>query len=168
MCDEAVFGGFYNENYVALRNFVYYKNGDLDAAEDIVQESFMKIWNNCKEIIFNTVRSYLFTIANRLFLNSVRHEKVKLNFASKTGASIDKETPEFQAIHNEFKDKLETAIASLPEKQRVVFLMNRIDKKTFKEIAESLDISVKTVEKRMSLCLKQLKSEVEELKKFKI
>ena len=72
------------------------------------------------------------------------------------------------AIEKEFKTKLELAIANLPEKNRTVFLLNRIDEKKFKEIAVLLDISVKTVEKRMSDALKQLKNEVEELKVFKI
>lgn len=168
VCDDIVFSTIYEEYYTAVRNFIYYKNGNLDEAEDVTQEAFIKTWNNCKDVIYNTVKSYLFTIANRLFLNTVRHEKVKLNFNKAHTHQQQSETPESVTIEKEFKEKLELAIANLSEKNRTVFLLNRIDKKTFKEIAALLDVSVKTIEKRMSDALKQLKNDVEELKIFKI
>ena len=98
----------------------------------------------------------------------MRHEKVKLNFNKAHTHQQQSETPESVTIEKEFKEKLELAIANLSEKNRTVFLLNRIDKKTFKEIAALLDVSVKTIEKRMSDALKQLKNDVEELKIFKI
>ena len=58
----------------------------------------------------------------------------------------------------EFRLRLEKAIAELPEKNRVVFLMNRIDKLTYKEIADQLNLSVKAVEKRMHKALLKLRS----------
>jgi len=78
---------------------------------------------------------------------------------SKVSAS-DNETPEFVLEEKEFLDKLNKTIADLPEKQRVVFLLNRIDKKKYAEIAEMLDISVKAVEKRMSLALVTLREKI--------
>lgn len=168
VCDDIIFSEIYEEHYTSLRNFIYYKNGNLDEAEDVAQEAFVKIWNMCKDVIYATVKSYLFSIANRLFLNNIRHEKVKLNFNKAHTQQSQSETPESITIGKEFKEKLELAIANLSEKNRTVFLLNRIDKKKFKEIAVLLDISVKTVEKRMSEALKQLKNNVEELKTFKI
>jgi RNA polymerase sigma-70 factor (ECF subfamily) len=70
------------------------------------------------------------------------------------------ETPEFLLEEKEFLDKLQVAISDLKEGQREVFLLNRIDKKTYKEIAEMLEISVKAVEKRMHLALVQLREKV--------
>ena len=70
------------------------------------------------------------------------------------------ENPEFLLEEKEFMDKLQNAISDLKEGQREVFLLSRIDKKTYKEIAEMLSISVKTVEKRMTLALKQLREKV--------
>ena len=60
-------------------------------------------------------------------------------------------------LYKELKEELENAIADLPEKQRVVFLLSRIDKKTYKEIAEMLGISKKAVEKRMYNALDTLR-----------
>lgn len=151
-----------------MRNFVYYKNGDIDKAEDIAQDSFVKVWQNCKDVVYEKVKGFLLTVANRIFLNEIRSAKVKLNFENEAPKNVEKETPEYIFMEDEFKSTLETAISNLSEKQRTVFLMNRIDKMTFGEIAAELDISVKAVEKRMGVALKLLKEEVQELKIFKI
>jgi len=63
----------------------------------------------------------------------------------------------------EFMDKLQQTLAELPEGQREVFLLNRIDKKTYTQIAEMLDISVKAVEKRMHNALKHLRKLVKNI-----
>ena len=63
------------------------------------------------------------------------------------------ESPEFILLEKEFLEKLENTIAGLPQKQREVFLLNRIEKKKYKEIAVLLNISVKAVEKRMHSAL---------------
>lgn len=168
VCEEKVFESVYNEHIESVRNFIYYKNGDLEKAEDIAQESFVKVWQNCKDVIYEKVKGFLLTVANRLFLNEIRSAKVKLNFENNSPRNVENQTPEYLMMEDEFKDKLETAISNLSEKQRVVFLMNRIDKMTFGEIASELEISVKAVEKRMGVALRALKEEVEELNLFKI
>ncbi|MBX2818016.1 MAG: sigma-70 family RNA polymerase sigma factor, partial [Saprospiraceae bacterium] len=66
-------------------------------------------------------------------------------------------SPEFLLEEKEFKRLLEDAISALPEGQRAVFLLNRIDKKTYREIAEDLSISAKAVEKRMHKALASLR-----------
>ncbi|MEO0626668.1 MAG: sigma-70 family RNA polymerase sigma factor, partial [Bacteroidota bacterium] len=67
------------------------------------------------------------------------------------------ESPGFKMEETEFYQQLQSAIAALPEKNRIVFLMNRIDKLTYREIAERLEISQKAVEKRMSKALVELR-----------
>lgn len=170
VCEESHFQTLFTQHIGDVRNFMYYKTGDLDTAEDLAQESFVKMWENCADIIFSKAKSFLFTVANRLFLNTIRHEKVKLNFMKEN--PIDKQSksdnPEFLMEEQEFKNKLQDAISALPEIQREVFLMNRIDKMSYNEIAETLNISVKAVEKRMGNCLRTLKENVSELKVFKI
>ena len=167
VCEEAVFQKLYEEHIVAVRNFVYYKNGDLDKAEDIAQDAFIKMWQNCKTVVFEKALGFALTVANRLFLNTIRHQKVKLAFEKTPVTDRNSESPEFIAQEKEFRDALEKAIADLPEKQREVFLMNRIDKLSYREIAEALDISVKSVEKRMNNCLKNLRDRVKELNIYK-
>ena len=157
VCKEQIFKSIFLEHAKSLRNFLYYKSGQLKQAEDWVQDAFSKLWENCAKVQPEKAKSYLFTIANNLFLNEVAHQKVVLQFEQKGHTQRTNESPEFLLEEQEFQQRLEKAINDLPEGQRLVFLMNRIDKKTYKEIAEILEISVKAVEKRMHKALVSLR-----------
>jgi len=160
VCEPDVFDNIYKTNANNLRNFLYYKYGDLKAAEDIVQESFIKLWVNCTKVAIEKAKSFLFTVANNLFIDIKRHEKIVLKYQNNIKSAVDKETPEFIMQEKEFMDKLQNTIGTLPNKQREVFLLNRIDKKTYNEIAEILQISVKAVEKRMQKALIIVRKEI--------
>ncbi len=164
LCEENHFNHFYIKNVQSATNFAYYKCGDRDTALDLVQEAFTKIWENCSKIDFSKVRTYLLTTVNNLFLNSVKHQKVVMAYAKDTPTlDITNQSPEYLLEEEEFKQKLQNAIASLTAAQREVFLMNRIEGKKYKEIADLLDISQKAVEKRMSGALKTLKTQIENI-----
>lgn len=164
LCEENHFNHFYLKNVQSATNFAYYKCGDSDTALDLVQEAFIKIWENCSKIDFSKVKTYLLTTVNNLFLNSIKHQKVVMAYAKDTPTlDITNQSPEYLLEEEEFKQKLQNAIASLTIAQREVFLMNRIDGKKYKEIAELLDISQKAVEKRMSGALKTLKAQIENI-----
>ena len=157
VCKEEIYKETYFQHSEYLRNFLYYKSSDLGLSEDLVQETFVKLWENCASVTVEKAKSYLFTVANNLFLNSVSHQKVKMKYQNFVDKNKVENDPQFILEEKEFKLKLETAIAALPEAQRVVFLMNRIDKKKYREIAEELGLSVKAVEKRMHLALAALR-----------
>ena len=91
-------------------------------------------------------------------MNEVEHKKVVLKFQQKTGHDLGGADPEFLLEEKELKTQLEIAISELPEGQREVFLMNRMDKKTYAEIAEILGVSVKAIEKRMHKALVKLRN----------
>lgn len=164
LCQESYFNDFYVTHLQSVSNFAFYKCGNKDAALDLVQDAFSKIWENCSKIDFNKAKTYLFTTVNNLFLNTVKHQKVVLKYA-KAAPYLDKDnhSPEYLLEEEEFKLKLKNAIADLSEVQREVFLMNRIDGKKYREIAEILDISQKTVEKRMSGALQILRAKIENI-----
>ncbi|WP_179345543.1 RNA polymerase sigma factor [Winogradskyella ursingii] len=161
LCNETHFKAFYLDHIQAVSNFAYYKCGDNAAALDFVQDAFAKIWENCAKIDFSKAKTYLFTTVNNLFLNTVRHQKVVLSYA-KASPYLDKtnQNPEYLLEEEEFKKKLQSVIADLSDDQREVFLLNRIEDKKYREIAELLDISQKTVEKRMSGALKVLREKL--------
>jgi RNA polymerase sigma-70 factor (family 1) len=161
LCDENHFSDFYLKHVQSATNFAYYKCGDDQAALDLVQDAFSKIWENCSKINFSKVKTYLFTSINNLFLNHIKHHKVVLRY-EKEAPNLDtnNQSPEYLLEEEEFRQKLTKAIASLSEVQREVFLMNRIDGKKYREIAELLDVSQKTVEKRMSAALQILKTQI--------
>ena len=142
---------------------MYYKFGDHLNPKDKVQEAFIKVWENCKNITPEKAKNYLFTVGNNLMLNEVKHQKVVLKFQQEKPKSHTNENPEFLMEEHEYSQKLQKAIASLTEAQRVAFLLNRIEGKKHKEIALLLDISTKAVEKRIYGALKKLKEQIHEL-----
>ncbi|TVZ55994.1 RNA polymerase sigma-70 factor (ECF subfamily) [Lutibacter sp. Hel_I_33_5] len=160
VCEQKNYEMIFNNHSETLRNFIYYKCGNLQQAEDIVQDSFIKLWKNCAKVIFEKAKSYLYTISKNAFLNEVAYQKVVLKHQVHLVKESTNETPEFILEEKEFMVKLKKAIADLPEKQREVFLLSRIDKKKYAEIAEVIGITVKAVEKRMSLALKTLREKI--------
>jgi RNA polymerase sigma factor (sigma-70 family) len=168
VCEEKNFENIHKVQAKNLRNFLYYRCGDLKQAEDLMQEAFVRLWENCSKVSFEKVRSFLFTVGQRLLIDNVRHKKVELNFLKVRYETVNQQDPSFLLRESEFKAQLEKAISELPEIQREVFLMNRIDRLTYAQIAEALDIGEKAVEKRMHNALAALKSRIEELNIFKI
>ncbi|UZO80853.1 sigma-70 family RNA polymerase sigma factor [Aquimarina sp. ERC-38] len=164
VCEEQVYKALYLEHAQNITNYIYYKYGDLEKAKDVVQESYAKLWINCSKIFFKAAKSFLYKTANNTSINEYHHQQIVLKYQNQPVANITNESPEFQMEEKEFRDKVQTAINSLKEGQREVFLLNRIEKKTYKEIAELLNISVKTVEKRMHLALKEMRTQITQLK----
>ncbi|MBW1295313.1 RNA polymerase sigma factor [Aquimarina litoralis] len=160
VCDEKVYDELYRQHAEKICYYIYYKYGDMEKAQDIVQDSFAKLWVNCSKIIFGAAKSFLYKIANNASINDAIHQKTVLKYKSTPQKTYTNESPEFQMEEKEFMDKLNHAISDLKEGQREVFLLNRIEKKTYKEIAELLGISVKAVEKRMHLALVTLRKKI--------
>ncbi|MCW5520947.1 RNA polymerase sigma factor [Aureitalea sp. L0-47] len=154
-----VFSSIYNDISQSVWRFVYFKCGDEAQADDLVQEAFIKLWNNCAKVTKDKAKSFLFTVANNAFLNEVAHKKVVLKHAQLSPSKVDNQSPEFVLEEKQYHKKLQDAIANLSEAQRTAFLLNRIEGMKYTEIAEHLNISVKAVEKRMSQALKALRTE---------
>lgn len=158
LCSEPIFKSVFDHNFKLLRNFLIYRFRDVERAEDIAQNAFVKLWENCGTLKPEQAKSFLYTTAIRLSLNQIKHDKVIANFEIQSKPkSTHQESPEFLLEETELKNRLEKAINELPEKQRTVFLMNRFDNQTYAEIAANLDLSVKAVEKRMHQALLSLR-----------
>jgi len=159
----AQFKSIFDEYYHPIKNFLYYKLGDVALAEDITQEVFMKAWEKKDQIVVETVKSYLYKIAGNLAINHFKSAKSNYEFELKpeNPTPSSTEQPDYTMEKDEFAKQLESAIGSLTENQRVVFLMNRIDDLTYKEIAKRLDLSVKAVEKRMHNALEALRQMID-------
>lgn len=165
VCKEKVYEHVYNTYSEVINNYFYYKFGDQQMAEESVQEAFIKLWENCRKVPFSKAKSYLYTVANNLSLNRYKHKKVVLNYANTVPQrKEDLQSPDYKMEEEEFKLKLNKAIQDLSEKQRVAFLLHRIDDKSYKEIAQILNISVKAVEKRMQKALQSLRKKIEGIK----
>lgn len=138
-CVEGVFDRIYKEISPSLRNFAYFKCGDEDQSNDLVQEAFIKLWDNCKKVPPTKAKSFLYTVTNNLFLNTVAHKKVVFKYAEGVSEKINKQTPQFALEEKEFGERLEAAISNLTEVQRTAFLMSRVEGKKYREIAEILE-----------------------------
>lgn len=163
ICDEVLFSSIFRKYSKDLHNFLYYKYGSNLSPQDKMQEAFVKLWENCAKIPPDKAKSFLFTTANNLMLNEYAHQKVVFRHQQIQPKHSTNINPEFVLQEKEYKAKLEKAIAKLTEAQRVAFLMNRVEGKRFKEIAQLLDISTKAVEKRIYGALKKLRLEIKEL-----
>lgn len=160
VCEEQIFSSIFKANSKTVFNYIYYKFGNEEKAHDAVQEAFLKLWENCAKVAPEKAKSFVYTVANNLYLNVIKAEKVRLKYADKTMKTTN-ETPEFLMEEGEFKTKLDNALDSLPDNQRITFLLNRIDGKKYKEIAEMEGVSVKAIEKRMHLALKSLREKID-------
>jgi len=151
------FKELFDEHFDALRNYVYYRSGDQELATDIAQESFMKLWEkqltkSPKELI-----GLLYKMASDLFISKHRHQQVVQNFAMQIDRQQAGHSPEDELRYKELKGQYEKALHALPDNQRIVFLMSRMDELKYQEIADRLQLSVKSIEKRMSQALKHLR-----------
>lgn len=165
ICKENIYVSFFESNAKKLRNFLIYKFGNEFEAEDIVQDTFIKLWQNCKDVPLEKAKSYIYTLANNATLNNINHQKVVLKYQNSSVKDAKSfENPEYLLEEDEFKTKLLSVIEKINETQRVAFLMNRIDGKKYAEIAEELNISVKAVEKRIHIALVEIRKEFKNFK----
>lgn len=104
ICNDSIYESFYRKHAKALRNYLYYKFGDENQAEDSTQEAFIKLWQNCSQVPLEKAKSFLYTVANNLTLNQIAHKKVVLEFEKKNNhSSTTNESPEYILEEAEFK-----------------------------------------------------------------
>ncbi len=153
---KKIFDAYYDN----IRSFIYFKTGDTDLADDLVQEVFLRIWDRRGTLRNETIKPLLYTIAGNLVKNHFSRKKVEYNFFRKSNPPGTSEPADFEMETIEFERLLQETLSSVPEKSRIVFLMNRIEKLTYVEIAERLQLSVKAVEKRMKTALEHIRKRI--------
>jgi RNA polymerase sigma-70 factor (ECF subfamily) len=163
ICNEAQFDKVYTSLVASLRNFIFFKCGNVDKAQDITQEAFIKLWQNCATVTPEKAKSYVYTVANNLFLNEVAHQKVVFKYRKEVKRSLDHQNPHFLLEEKEYGEKLQHALSLLTEVQRTAFLMSRVEGKKYREIAAILGISEKAAGKRISDALETLRLHIEKI-----
>ncbi|MCR9265594.1 MAG: RNA polymerase sigma factor [Flavobacteriaceae bacterium] len=161
VCEDQIFSSIFKAHSKTVFNYIYYKFGNAEKANDAVQEAFVKLWENCAKVSPEKAKSYVYTVANNLYLNVIKAEKVRLKYANSVDDHSSNLSPEFLMEEKQYREKLENALNELPENQRTTFLLNRIDGKKYAEIAEMEGVSIKAIEKRMHLALKSLREQID-------
>jgi RNA polymerase sigma-70 factor (family 1) len=154
------FDALFRLYYKTIRNFVFFRCGDRDMAEDIAQDTFVKLWEVRDRVDRKTVKSYLYTIAQNTTINQQKRQQLLYKFQKRTTSQQDGDTPEKLAEMAQYEERLQQVIASLPDGGREVFLMNRLEDLTYQEIADRLGLSVKAIEKRMSKVLRIIREQL--------
>ncbi len=168
--DEEAFRIIFFHFYPALCVFAGRYVGNKETGEDIVQETFLKIWKNRKEIEITTS-------ANNYLITSVRNSCADYLRSRQADESYQRITPEMENALattddsyalTELLHMTHSALDRLPEHIRTVFLCNRVDGETYAEIARKHHISVKTVEAYISKALKHLRIELKDFLPFMV
>lgn len=165
VCKQKVFNELFRKLSTDLYRFLYYKFGPSNNPGDMVQEAFSTLWENCHKVKASKAKSYLFTVASNRMLNDLDRKKTALNYQNEKpegAGEASSESPEYVLEEKEYMDRLQKALDELTEDQRVTFMMNRVEGKKHKEIAEILGISRKAVEKRIYKALDILKEKLGE------
>ena len=163
VCDEKLFNSFFREQADNLYKFLFYKYGEENNPSDVVQEAFIKLWDNCKKVTLEKAKGFLFTVANNQTLSQIAKDKTALKYAEAKPQDYTAETPEYIMLEDEYMERLTEALNELTEEQRVTFMLNRVEGKKHQEIADMLGISRKAVEKRIYTALGKLRSKIENI-----
>jgi RNA polymerase sigma-70 factor (ECF subfamily) len=147
----------FRQYYQGLCNYANMWLRDMDNAEEVVQNTFVRLWEKKDGINIDTsVKSYLYKAVYHASLNEIRHKKVKEDYAN---MQKEEQTTEADSRGNarELENKIEKALLTLPEQCRLIFSMSRFEELKYREIATVLNVSVKTVENQMGKALRLMR-----------
>ncbi|WP_320111036.1 RNA polymerase sigma-70 factor [Draconibacterium orientale] len=165
--DERAFEKLFKLYYGYLCNFATKIIADDVAAEEIVQEFFVKFWERRANLsVESSLKNYLFRSVKNLCLNHIKHSNIKLQHAQKVIAESETSNFNNDYIEVDLAADIAKSIEELPEKRREIFRLSREEGLKYREIAEKLNISIKTVEAQMSLAIKSLRDKLKKYNTF--
>lgn len=159
LTDEA-FEQLFKAHYRSLHAYARVIVRDEDAAEEIVQGIFLKLWERRELLSVQTsVKAYLYKCVYNDSLNHMRHQKTKKKYEDFTVHAMDQhhEAASKRVELTELQHNLDIALNELPEQCRTIFQMSRFEELRYREIAEALGLSVKTVENQIGKALRILR-----------
>lgn len=167
--EKRAYEEIYNEFFDVLYHLCLHYLNDEKVSEEIVQDTFMKLWEIRESLNAEiNIRNFLYTITKNNCLNYIRNQKVVLKYQANVKyleMQFNYEALEKLGDYVQFeqlKEKIEEAISNLPEGIRETFILNRFEDMPYKEIARELQISVKTVEARISKALHILRGDLKD------
>ncbi|TGE20302.1 RNA polymerase sigma-70 factor [Hymenobacter aquaticus] len=164
---EAFMEVLFKEFYRPLGNVIQRVVHDRDATEDLLQDVFLRIWNGRATLVISTTyRAYLYRAALNAALRYQERGQRQVAWDDAPPAAEPRTDDALHALYQqEAEDSVEAALARLPPQCRVVFTMSRYDEMSYQQIAETLDISPKTVENQMGKALRIMRQQLSGLLK---
>lgn len=161
--DQAVFKEIFDEHYALLCHVAYRYLNDADQAEEVVQDLFVRLWEKRAGLTIETsLRSYLLRAVRNQCLNLIQHEKIKQQHQVKIRETLQiADDTDDEGLDAELTLRIEKAIGSMPSKRREIFRLSRSEGLKYREIAERLHLSIKTVETQMGLAFKHLRKNLQ-------
>jgi RNA polymerase sigma-70 factor (ECF subfamily) len=143
-------------------SYVRAQVGSAEAAEDLVQDVFLRIWQTRDRLDGNgSLRNLLYRSAHNAAINFLKHRTVEGRWQRERTSSVELTTSQDDpASFREVSTAVDHALAALPERCRTIFLMSRRQGLSYAEIAATLGLSVKTVETQMGRALKSLRAQL--------
>lgn len=159
--NKSAFKLVFDTYYADLSRYAFSMLKRQEEAEDLVQQVFVNFWEKREQtIISGSLKSYLFRSVHNQSLNLIKHEKVKASYVQHSQFFDIKYQSDVEETleGKELETQIAAAIQTLPKQCQKIFVMNRMESLKYKEIAEQLDISIKTVENQIGKALKILRS----------
>lgn len=157
--DERAFEQLFRAFYAPLCGYANKLLKSSDDAEEVVQAVFFKLWERRADLQIETsFKAYIYRAVHNACLNQIKHEQVKQQHAAYVKATELEGVDEDPVEQKELEQEIGRAIEQLPEKCREVFELNRFEGLKYREVAQMLNISEKTVENQMGKALKLLRT----------
>ena len=155
------FRQLYDGMFDPLCRFLAYYTDDRMQIENVVQDVFVKLWEDRDVLQIESVKAYLYKSARNRMLNYIRDER-RRNTILEQWVQYELEKHQGKDCFNidEFSQRVQGAIETLPDKCREIFNMSKKENLTYKQIADHLCISVKTVETQMGIALRKIREQL--------
>lgn len=161
--DETAFEQVFKTHFKRLHSYAFSILRDEVEAEEMVQQVFFKLWDRNENLsLTGSVSAYLYRAVHNESLNYIKRQKVRSTHQLHIAYSMknEGEHPAKKILTGELEKKIHSALNELPEQCRTIFQMSRFDELKYREIADKLGISVKTVENQMGKALKLLREKL--------
>lgn len=157
--NENAFNRAFDLYYSRLCFFADKMLRDFDLSRSIVQQVFVDLWLKREKLRVSSLHSYLYQAVKNSAFDVLKHKKVESRYLSSLYRNEPEEMNDL-IEEAELADRINRAVQKLPEKCREIFVMCRFEELKYAEIAEKLNISVKTVEMQVGIALKKLRKEL--------
>lgn len=162
--DETAFAELYSRYAAKVRTIAYAKTNSIEGAQEIVQETFLRLWERRSGLFIDTLPNYLAVAVKYQVINYIKKQVCASKYADyhrSFGKMSSEETLQAVELSNLY-DELEKGIRLLPQKTQAVFKLNRLEHKSIAEIATELNLSQKAIKYHITRSLKELKYHLKE------